>query len=148
MKLLKITLLMAAFTVAVTFTCKAQDYAKVEYWGKVIPLDQSFFQYLNANFSTYVQGDATRRKYNDFKDYNEIYIAMVDNLKAPTFTIIVTEANQLQFRNARTVFPGTVNEPNRSKKSGYRAAWLLYEVVLPSLQQFVANYNKIHQFQY
>lgn len=82
---------------------------------------------------------APKWKYYDFKDYQAIYIVLVDNLKSSKFTIMVTEANQLQWQNPIGILPGTNDEKGRSKKSSNRASWLLYNVVLPSLQQFVKS---------
>lgn len=148
MKLLKVTLLVAVLTVASSTFCNAQSYAKIEYWGKNYPIDQTFFQIINATYEQYMRDNAPNYRWYDPRDYNDIYVKMIDRLKDPAFTIIVTEANQLQFRSPTILFPGTVNEPGRGKKSMARASWMLRDVVLPSLQQYVANYNKVHQFQY
>ena len=83
-----------------------------------------------------MNGTAPSWKYYDFQDYQDIYIRIVDNLKRPEFIIEVTEANQLQWYNASPIIPGSKNETGRSKKSNSRASWILYQVVLPSLQQY------------
>ena len=72
---------------------------------------------------------------------------IVNYLSNKNNSIVVTEANQLGFRSLTDMMPGQLNEPHRSKKSGARAAGVLIEVVLPSLQQFVKNYDSTHQFQ-
>jgi hypothetical protein len=138
MKPLKLTILIALFALTTTL-CKAQDYATVNYWGKDYKLDRSFFEALNSNYTYYMSNTAPNWKYYDFKDYQDIYITFVDNLKSSKFTIIVTEANQLRWQDPIGVLPGTDGEKGRGKKSFNRASLLLYNVVLPSLQQFVKS---------
>jgi hypothetical protein len=135
MKNIKLILCIAFVAIAST-NCKAQDYGTLNYWGKNIQLDRGFFEILNNNFSTFINNTAPTWKYYDYKDYQDIYIKVVDNLKSSRFTIIVTEANQLQWNNAVSIVPGTAGEQGRSKKSTARAGWILYQVLLPSLQQF------------
>lgn len=138
MKSIKLTIIVALFAM-VTTVGKAQDYATLSYWGKDYKLDRSFFEALNSNYNYFMNNTAPNWKYYDFKDYQTIYVTFVDNLKSQKFTIIVTEANQLQWQNPIGVLPGTNGEKGRSKKSSSRATWLLYNVVLPSLQQFVKS---------
>lgn len=126
--------------------CKAQDYGKVEYWGKRYDLDRSFFEYLNQNMDYFTKVTATQWRWYDMQDYSAIYVGVVNYLRNTNNTVIVTEANQLQFRSATDFIPGQLNEPKRSKKSASRAVWVLTEVMLPSLQQFVKNYESVHQF--
>jgi hypothetical protein len=74
-------------------------------------------------------------KYYDLKDYNQLYNDLVDNLKSPSFTVIVTESNQLQTRNDLKNLPNS-SESNKNKKNRARAGWQYYELLLPSLQEF------------
>jgi len=143
-KILLITVII--FTVCVTKS-NAQDYGKVEYWGKTYNLDRSFFVYLNQNMDYFNKVTAPQWRWYDFQDYSDIYVGIVNYLKNPNNTIIVTEANQLQFRSATDVMPGQMNElPKRNKKSMARAGWVQLNVVLQSLQQFVNGYESTHQF--
>ena len=139
MKTLKLILLTILFSIGIAAKANAQDYCTLQYWGKEIKIDRAFFQILNNQFSYFMNNTAPQWKYYDFKDYSDIYIKVVDNLKSSEFTIIVTEANQLQWRNAITVIPGTNGEKGRSKKSSQRASWILYQVLLPSLQSYAQN---------
>jgi hypothetical protein len=132
LKFIVILLMMTSF-------CKAQEYATVRYWGKEYKLERSYFEYLNGNYNYFMSNTAPNLRYYDFKDYQNIYLEFVENFKKPSFTIIVTEANQLQWENSIGILPGTDGEHDRSKKSHNRASILLYQVVLPSLQQFVRS---------
>jgi hypothetical protein len=138
MKIIKLTLLVALFAIATN--SKAQDYCTLRYWGKDMKLDRSFFEILNNNYGAFMANTAPGWKYYDPKDYQDIYIKVVDNLKSQQFIIVVTEANQLQWTNAISVIPSAIGETGRSKKSTARAGWILYQVLLPSLQQF-AKYH-------
>jgi hypothetical protein len=147
MKVIKHLVIIAIILVASISITKAQDYGKLEHWSKTYNLDRTFFVYLNQNMDYFIKVTAPQLKNFDARDYNDIYVKAVDILKKPDFTIIVTEANQLQFRSKDDFMPGQLYEPNRSKKSSQRAVTLLLDVVLPSLQQFVKNYEATHQFQ-
>lgn len=147
MKPLKHLLIIAIISLATTSFCKAQDYGKVEYWGKSYNLDRSFFEYLNQNMDYFTKVTAPQWRWFDAQDYSDIYVGVVNYLRNKNNVIIVTEANQLQFRSATDIMPGQVNEPKRNKKSMARAVWVLTNVVLPSLQQFVKHSDNIHQFQ-
>lgn len=147
MKPLKQFILVAFISLATTSFAHAQDYGKLEYWGKNYDLDRSFFEYLNQNMDYFTKVTAPQLRWFDARDYSEIYVGTVEYLKNKNNAIIVTEANQLQFRSATDIMPGQSNEPKRSKKSSARAVTVLYSVVLPSLQQFVKHYDSVHQFQ-
>lgn len=147
MKPLKQFILVAIISLAATSITKAQDYGKVEYWGKTYNLDRSFFEYLNQNMDYFAKVTAPQLKSYDYHDYSEIYVSVVNYLRNKNNVIVVTEANQLQFKSSTDIMPGQTNEPKRSKKSSARAVTVLINVVLPSLQQFVKNYESTHQFQ-
>jgi len=117
--------------------CKAQDYGTLRYWGKEYKLDRKFIAVLNENWSGFMVGTAPRLRYYDSNDCQDIYNKIVANLTNSSFIIIVTEANQLQWQNATGILPGTDGEKDRSKKSYKRASIVLYQVVLPALQQFM-----------
>lgn len=145
---LKKHLLIGAITFMATISlCKSQDYSKLEYWGKSYPLDRTFFEYLNQNMDYFSKVTAPQWRWFDGQDYGSIYVGIVNYLRNTNNTIIVTEANQLQFRSQTDIMPGQANEPNRSRKSGARAVWVLNTVVLPALQQFVKHYESVHQYQ-
>ncbi|WP_419788987.1 hypothetical protein [Mucilaginibacter sp. FT3.2] len=146
MKHIKITFITAIIVMASISISKAQDYCKLEHWGKSYNLDRTFFEYLNQNMDYFTKVTAQQWRWYDGQDYNNIYVGIVNYLRNTNNTIIVTEANQLQFRSATDIMPGQINEPKRSKKSMSRAVWVLTNVVLPSLQQFVKNYEAVHQF--
>jgi hypothetical protein len=143
-KLLLITVII--FTVCVTKS-NAQDYGKVEYWGKTYILDRSFFSYLNQNMDYFIKVTAPQWRWYDSQDYSDIYVGIVNYLRNTNNKIIVTEANQLQFSSSTDFMPGQMNEvPKRNKKSTGRAGWVLNSVLLPALQQFVNGYESTHQF--
>lgn len=141
MKTIKKALLILTLVLASTLASQAQDYGKVEYWGKSYNLDRSFFQYLNQNMDYFAKITAPQWRWYDSRDYNEIYISVVNYLRNKDNVIVVTEANQLQFRSATDMMPGQIGEQNRSKKSTARAVWVLNYVVQPALKSFVENYN-------
>lgn len=147
MKPLKQFIIVAFLSLATTSFAHAQDYGKLEYWGKKYDLDRSFFEYLNQNMDYFTKVTAQQWRWYDAQDYSDIYVGVVNYLRNKNNEIIVTEANQLQFKSATDIMPGQVNEPKRSKKSMSRAVWVLTNVVLPSLQQFVKHYDSVHQFQ-
>lgn len=146
--IIKKTLLITVviFTITTTIS-KAQDYAKVEYWGKTYNLDRSFFEYLNQNMDYFSKVTAPQLRWFDAQDYGQIYVGIVNYLRNKNNAVIVTEANQLQFKSEVDIMPGQSNEPKRSKKSSARAVTVLINVLLPSLQQFVKGYETTHQFQ-
>lgn len=135
MKILKLTLLIGFLAIASINKSQAQNYATLNYWGKDIKLDRSFFEILNSNNNLFMTTKAPNGKYYDFQDYNDIYKKMVDDLTSPFFVIVVTEANQLQTRGASVSWPDS-NPSNKNKKNRNRAAWIFYQVLLPSLQSF------------
>lgn len=138
MKVLKLSIIISLLICASSAHLRAQDYATVSYWGKDYKLERHFFEYLNANYTSFMNNTAPNWRYYDFKDCQELYVAMVENLKNSNFKIIVTEANQLQWQPVVGLnMPGADNEKGRSNKSKARATWILYQVILPSLQQFV-----------
>ncbi|MES2447906.1 MAG: hypothetical protein V4546_12040 [Bacteroidota bacterium] len=111
---------------------KGQNYATLNYWGQDVKLDRDFFQILNNKRSGFIE-EVKSLRYYDFKDYNILYVSLVDNLKSNSFTIIVTEANEIQWRNGSNMTGA--DETNKKKKT--RASWLYYKLLLPSLQEFV-----------
>jgi len=141
------TILITAIVLASTTFTRAQDYSKLEYWGKSYNLDRTFFEYLNQNMDYFSKVTAPQLRWFDAKDYSEIYVGIVNYLRNKNNTIVVTEANQLQFKSFTDIMPGQVNDSKRNKKSSARAVTVLINVALPSLQQFVKKYESIHQFQ-
>ncbi len=135
MKSIKLTILLLLFVV-VTTTSNAQSYATLRYWGKEYKLDRNFIGILNENWSNFIVGEAPRFRYYDPNDYQDIYTKIVNNLTNPSFIIIVTESNQLQWQNAIGILPGTDGEKGRSKRSYRRASLVLNRVVMPALTQF------------
>lgn len=139
MKTLKLTLLLGIVAISSLTKAKAQDYCTLQYWGKEIKIDRTFFQILNDKYKLFMIDRATHWRYYDYTDYNEIFIGIVSNLKNPSFTIIVDEANQLSYLNEYNSWPNS-NASNKNKKNRTRAGWIFYEVLLPALQDF-ANYR-------
>jgi len=136
MKLLRQLLLTAIFTISLS-SANAQEYATLDYWGKEVKLDRQFFEILNANYGSFMSNTATTWRYYDYNDYQNIYISIVEHLKRVTFVIHVSEANQLTWSNSfAPPMPGQTDEIGRNKKSKARAGWMLYHVLLPSLQSF------------
>jgi len=121
----------------ITTRCQAQTYGTLRYWGKEYKLDRKFISVLNENWSNFINGDALTAGHYDYNDYIDIYNQIVNNLTNPSFTIIVTESNQLQWLNPIGVIPGTDGEKGRNKRSVRRAKMVLYKVVLPALNQFM-----------
>jgi len=136
MKLIKLTILLCLFSIIST-KCIAQDYGTLRYWGKEYKLDRKFIGILNENWSDFIVGEAPRLRFYDERDYRDIYATIVNNLTNPSFIIIVTEANQLQWQNPIGILPGTDGEKDRSKRSYKRASIVLYKVVFPALNQFM-----------
>lgn len=112
------------------------EYGRLIYWGKPVDLNREFFQILNTNWSNYLKTTAHNRKYFDFDDYQRQYLGLIENLKNTKFRIIVTEANTLDTIDSNGNLPDT---SNKDKKSGIRASWIYYDVLLPSLQEFAKN---------
>jgi hypothetical protein len=136
MKAIKVTLLLFLFSI-ITVNCRAQNYGTLRYWGKEYKLDRKFFGVLNENWNLFINGQAPNLRYYDNADYQDIYTKIVNNLTNPSFIIIVTESNQIQWQNAVGILPGTDGEKDRSKRSYKRASLVLYNVVLPALNQFM-----------
>lgn len=136
MKLFKSIVVIALLSIT-TAQLRAQDYCTLKYWGKEYKLDRQFISVLNDNWTSFMGGQAEQLKYYDGKDYQDIYTVLVGNLTNSSFTIIVTEANQLRWENPNGVLPGTDGEKGRSKKSFIRATTVWYRVILPALTQFV-----------
>ena len=74
MKIIKHVLIIATLLVATTSISKAQDYGKVEYWGKSYDLDRTFFEYLNHNMDFFVKVTAPQKRWFDSQDYSDIYV--------------------------------------------------------------------------
>lgn len=136
MKAIKLSLLLITFSI-ITINCRAQNYGTLRYWGKEYKLDRAFFGVLNENWDLFITNQAPKLRYYDNADYQDIYTKIVNNFTSPSFVIIVTESNQLQWQNAIGILPGTDGEKDRSKRSYRRSSMVLYNVVLPALNQFM-----------
>lgn len=138
MRKLKLTVLIAFIAFASVKAQETRLYGNLQYWGRDIPITSSFFEILNSKYSMFINNIAPNRRYFDYDDYSTIYVNMVENIKRPTFTVIVTEANMLQSQNQLSNWPNS-NDTNKNKKNRARSAWIFYEVLLPSLQQFAQH---------
>ena len=136
------TFLSVAFIMLICTTKSfAQNYGKINYWGKLIPIDQSFFKQTNIEFGPFLV-DSRNYKYYDYNDYEKIYADCIEALKDPNSTIIVSESNNLSF-SGNMVMPG-FGDKKRSKKSTERAINISRQVLLPAIQTFAETYNLTH----
>jgi hypothetical protein len=136
MKSIKLLVFITLIAFAKPVYAQTTTYCRFQYWDKATNLDTKFFEILNANYNAFMRDTAPQWKYYDYKDYNDIYVTIVRNLKKDDFVITVDEANQMSWRNQVVTMPGETGEKGRSKKSTDRAKWILFEVLRPSLQQF------------
>jgi len=120
----------------------AQNYGKINHWGKVIPIDQSFFKQANIEFGPFLM-DSKSYKYYDFNDYEKIFSDCIEVLKDPSSTIVVSESNTLSFSGIKNM-PGFGVDKKRSKKSTERAVNIGRLVLLPAIQTYVERYNLSH----
>lgn len=135
-------LIIAAFIVLISVSkSNAQSYGKINYWGKIIPIDQTFFKQTNIEFGPFLM-DSRNYKFYDYNDYEKIYADCIEALKDPNSTIIVSESNNLSF-SGNKVMPG-FGDKKRSKKSTERAINIAKLVLLPAIQTFAERYNQAH----
>ncbi|UKJ07787.1 hypothetical protein [Solitalea lacus] len=132
---LKLTLLISFLALLSSTKIKAQSYATLDYWGKDIKLDRSFFQILNNQWSYFLNNQASQWRYYDYGDYTDIYNKTVQNLTRSDFKVQVTESNSLWFYNISNDWPSSTEE-NKNKKNRARAGWVQHYVLLPALQEF------------
>lgn len=130
MKTLNASLILILIIITAPVNVKAQEYCTLNYWGKKIPLDRSFFEILNEKYDSF-KSNYTRR--SEHEEYSNMYYNMIQDLKRPSFTIIVNEDNSLSSIN-KIYIQGL--DGNTSKKSDERTNKLLFRVLLPSLKKF------------
>ena len=123
-------------------TAKAQTYGTINYWGKAIPIDQSFFRQTNIEFGPFLM-DSRNYKYYDFDDYEKLYAECIEVLKDPNSIIILSESNTLSFSGNKKM-PGFGVDKKRGKKSIERAINIGRFVLMPAIQVFAERYNLAH----